>query len=373
MTRRLRVLLHAQPLRGTGHFVRAYEIAREVASRHEVYVVDGARPISRPAGAGYTLLPIPRLYRQGGSLAPVEGGEFIDQVMERRRRLLSEAADELRPDILLIEHYPFSKWELAAEIISLIECARTALRRCKVVCSLRDIPPAAVDRAEPARYRQEVTQTLREHFDLLLVHADPRLIRLDEFFSWVDEVPVPVVYTGYVSEKLAERAIPREGGEVIASTGGGDGGELLCQCADAWRRLSTSGQTGGRRLTVFQPPFGKVDLPADDSIRLEPFSTSFLRRMATADLSISRAGYNTCANILETRTPAVVVPDRTMFDQLWRARRLTERGLVQAVLDDPIDVGKLAAAIAAGFSRGPVTHDLDLDGARRTREILESL
>jgi len=42
-----RVLLYTQHLSGTGHFVRIFEIARALAERYEVYLIDGGRLIPR--------------------------------------------------------------------------------------------------------------------------------------------------------------------------------------------------------------------------------------------------------------------------------------------------------------------------------------
>ena len=83
MSRRRRFLLYAQHLSGVGHFVRTFEIARGLsaksrsrlpggtafaealdpgcqvepadvpaAGRHEVYLVDGGRPVPRPRRVG---------------------------------------------------------------------------------------------------------------------------------------------------------------------------------------------------------------------------------------------------------------------------------------------------------------------------------
>jgi predicted glycosyltransferase len=383
---RRRVLLYSQSLSGTGHFVQTYEIARALAPAHDVHLVDGGRPIPRPPTAHpVTLLPLPAIYRAQGKLAPVHPTHGLDAIMSQRRQALRQALGRIQPDVVVIEHFPFSKWDLEGEILGVIDEARVANPGVKIVCSLRDIPPGSADNPSSPDYQDYVRRTLRTYFDLLLVHSDPRLIHLEEHIPWAQSLPLPVAYTGYVSEKLRERpagaGIPTAGGaggHVIVSTGGASRLSLLRHTVDAWRHLDARGATGNRSLIVVLPPFAQRDeldgLPVEhESIRLEPFTPDFLAWMATADLSISQAGYNTCANVLETRSRAILVPNPSMYDQPPRARRLVQRGLMRAIDLDRLDADGLAAAILEALAARRPVHDVDLDGARRSCALLATL
>jgi predicted glycosyltransferase len=373
--RTLRIVLYGQSLSGTGHFVRIYEIARALAARHEVHLIDGGRPVPRPRPAHpFALVAVPRIYRRERRIMPVDQGPSIDVVMAGRRRLLFAALERIRPDALVVEHFPFSKWGLRDEIMSLVERARAVAPRVRVLASVRDIPPGTGDDPHDPAYRDYVLGTLRAHFDGLLVHTDPTLVPFREPIPWSDEIGVPVAFTGYVSEKVGDRPSPARG-QVIVSTGGAHLPGLVDRSLEAWRRLRADGATEGRRLVVFLPPFGPPEprgtAGEDSSIRFEPFTPEFLTWMAGADLSISQAGYNTCTNVLETRARAVVVPSGAMSDQGPRARRLAERGLVRAIPAAELTAERLAATmIEALAGRGPA-HALDLDGAERTRSLIE--
>lgn len=48
--RAVRVLCHAQHFKGIGHFVRMHAIARGMSEAHDVYLVDGGRPVPRRPG-----------------------------------------------------------------------------------------------------------------------------------------------------------------------------------------------------------------------------------------------------------------------------------------------------------------------------------
>src|SRR4030095_7923839 len=97
-----------------------------------------------------------------------------------------------------------------------------------------------------------------------------------------------------------------------------------------------------------------------------PFTSDFLGWVERADLSISRAGYNTCTNLLETRTRALLLPDPRMSDQRLRAQRFAEHGLAEVVHEEEPSVELLAEAIEAALRREPPRHAFDLDGAQQT-------
>jgi predicted glycosyltransferase len=386
LARRIRFFLYSQSLTGTGHFVKTHEIARALAPDHEVHFVDGGRPFPRPNSPDpLALLSIPRIYRRAGRLAPLDPDVSIDAVMTRRRRALLEGVEHLRPDVVLIDQFPFFKWDLRDEILSLVERARAVHRQVKIVCSTWELPRGTgLDGRAPPPHL--VLDAFRTHFDGLLVHADPQLLSLEEYIPWANEIPVPIEYTGYVSEKLEASGVRgrpplRSGrGLVIVSTGGANLPSLLRHSVDAWRRLSAKGATGGRTMAIFLPPFAQhsaVDplppLPGDARIRLEPFSGEFLRWMADADVSISQAGYNTCTNVLETRVRAILVPNPATLDQVIRARRMAELGLARTLEAPDLDSDRLATAILDTLAGPRPVHTLDLQGAENTRVLLERM
>jgi predicted glycosyltransferase len=45
-----------------------------------------------------------------GRLSAAAGPASAPGVLAERARMLAEAAERFRPDVVLIEHYPFSKW-----------------------------------------------------------------------------------------------------------------------------------------------------------------------------------------------------------------------------------------------------------------------
>src|SRR3546814_12805773 len=93
-------------------------------------------------------------------------------------------------------------------------------------------------------------------YDLLYVHGDPRLFRLEDSFPEFAALDGRLHYTGFVTEAeaavSAARSNGRHGapgsGEVIVSAGGGAVGAALLRCALAARPLSPLAEPPWRLL-----------------------------------------------------------------------------------------------------------------------------
>jgi predicted glycosyltransferase len=334
-------------------------------------------------------LVLPALQRgEGGQLASADRRP-VAEVLEERRASLAQAIARMRPDLLLVEDFPFSKWEMAGEIRFVIARAREANPDVRVVSCLRDIGTRNRRPADVADHPARVRRTLREDFHLVLVHADPEIVRIDEHLPWAAEIETPIRYTGFVSQKLegrpaaADASDPERGDgfRVVVSSGGAAASALIPLAVEAWKHVAAA--LGGQRaaqMTVFLPAYAAAGDSArwqreivDPSISFSPFSPDFLPFLSRADVSVSHAGYNTCTNLLETRTPAVLVPNAGMSDQPLRARLLARLGLAEVLEIDSATPERLAAAILRRSQAKPPPHGIDLAGAERARRILEEL
>ena len=87
----------------------------------------------------------------------------------------------------------------------------------------------------------------------------------------------------------------------------------------------------GREMVIFAGAFidethfdALRELCGDGPFRIERFTSNFLAWMKNADLSISRAGYNTCMNVLETQVPSILVRVLRWMIQEFRAQQLMD-------------------------------------------------
>ena len=112
---------------------------------------------------------------------------------------------------------------------------------------------------------------------------------------------------------------------------------------------------------------------SDSRVALLPFSRDFGSELATADLSISMAGYNTCMDILCSGVRAMVYPFRQNREQALRAERLQSLDLLKVVAH--LDASSLAEDIQAALHGMPSTPRLipDVNGAAKSAMLVESL
>jgi predicted glycosyltransferase len=301
--------------------------------------------------------------------------------MEDRIRRLVAAITEAPPDVVTIEHYPWSKWELEAEVLAAIGMARRSNPAVRVVCSLRDIAPRTRYEAVPEReYERRVLERLAAHFDAVLVHADPRFTRLEEHFGRVPDLRVPWAYTGFVttagSVPEPTSVVWPEPYAVLSAGSGADELPFLLAAGEAFGRMAARSDLGAMRLVVFAgPSLAERDLDAlrQGSAIVLPFSPEFPAWLRRSALSVSRAGYNTCADLLNARVPAVLVPHPRMSDQSLRAERMRAHGLASVVRGDPPGVDAFIEAIRTARVEQPASHDFALCGVAATRTLLEGL
>ena len=291
-----------------------------------------------------------------------ENGKPVDEAWKARRRdALLQAFENISPELLLIELFPFGRRQMRFELLPLLESVH---QETLVVSSVRDLL-----QPNPAR-EAEALERFERYFDRLLVHADPRVARLDLTFSKTEALAGKLHYTGYVVEESDARGNAGEG-EVLVSAGGGAVGRRLLETAIQARPLTSLRDRTWRILAGVN----SKDLLAleGEGVIVERARNDFTLRLKNCVLSISQAGYNTVLETLQARARAVLVPfaGGAESEQTLRARLLADRGLVQVVEEEELTAATLAAAVdrAAAGAR-PAAGTIDLGGARRSAELL---
>jgi predicted glycosyltransferase len=376
----MKVLIYCQHVLGIGHLVRTLELARAMQG-HLVTLVLGGPPVSIPVPPHVRVVRLPALQMDAGfgELSPVDAGLSLAEVKERRAASLRRLVAATRPDILLVELFPFGRNLFSFELLPLLQGIRSGdLPGCRVVCSLRDI---LVEKREREKYEQRVVHRLNTFFDAVLVHSDPTFIPLDATFTRVSDIAVPVVYTGFVSRRGDPRqgaALRRRlgvGGEqlIVVSAGGGVVGSRLLEAAvQAYDHLGVPAA-----MAVFTGPylddadFGRLRRQQRQRLWVRRFSSHFPGWLQAADLSVSMGGYNTTMDVLAASTPALIYPFRQNREQAMRCDRLREAGTLETLDKEDLAPRELAARIGAVSSRtppGPVR--INLEGARATSDWL---
>ena len=378
MSDRPALLFYCQHSVGLGHLVRSFALAGALADRFRVVLLcGGAVPeaIAPPAGVELVMLP-PLGVGENGAFESQDGRHSVEAARVVRRQMILDAFRAVRPEAVLVELVPFGRAKFASELVPLLEEARA--RGALVACSLRDI--LVTGRENQAAHDERACALANRHFDAVLVHSDPRLVRLEESFRLRSRLRVPLIYTGFVRPSGASAGLPRER-RIVVSVGGGRVGEaLLVTAAEAYRLL---GPQAGVRMRMIAGPFlpeaawGRLTAAArsQDGVELRRSVPDLGAELAAAAASISQCGYNTAIELLGTGVPALVVPYATAEEdeQTERARRLTAIGAVRALDPKLLDAATLAAEARALLGFRPRQSGLDLDGARGSARVLWEL
>lgn len=379
-----RVFFYVQHLLGIGHLRRAATLARGLAAQgFDVLLVSGGAPVPEIvpgldlAGVRLRQLPPLRARDEGlRELALLDGSEPDDAFYAARTLSLTSLLQVESPDIVITEQFPFGRTRLRFELLPMLNTAKTLAKRPKVFASVRDV---LRDTVSDARVK-ETLEIFDEHFDGVLVHADPGLLTLDRSFRGFAHLKDRVHYTGYIAESdLAPRGT-QGSGEVVVSVGGGAVGAPLLQAALAARPLTSLKDRTWRLLLG-----GNLDPAAAEKLRLEapagaiiePARADFVTLLANATLAVSQAGYNTVVETLASADRAVLVPYATdrETEQTIRARAVVARGAAQMVGGNALDGSTLAAAIERALA-GPSLRTLpklDVTGVAATAALLKAM
>ncbi|MGB7269765.1 MAG: glycosyltransferase [Albidovulum sp.] len=371
-----RVFFYVQHLLGIGHLARASRVAEAlVADGFDVTVVTGGTPVAGFPGPDIRHIALPTIAAGDAGfsgLVDADGYAIDEDFKQARCRLLLDAFERCKPDIVIIEAFPFGRRQVRFELIPLLDAVHATRPRPQVVCSLRDI---LQERAKPGR-DQESIDLVHKYFDLVLVHGDPAFVRLEETFAPADQIRSKIAYSGLVAASPPPAVSDRF--DVVVSAGGGAVGiDLLRAASQATRRLPDSGTwclITGPNLP--QADFDSVAASAPSNVTVVRFRKDFPGLIANARLSISQAGYNTVCDVLRAGCRCLLVPFATggETEQSQRAMRLEALGLAHVLTEGTLSADTMTFAVQNALNTPkPPAFALGLDGAQGTAAILRKL
>ena len=382
----VKILIYCQHVLGVGHFFRTLEIARAMKD-FDVILVTGGDEVSAPLPNHVRKVALPGLMMDPAfsTLHCVDPLQDLEEVKLERKNMLLDLVKTEKPDIFLVELYPFGRRAFEFELIPVLSLIRARQGiNCKVVCSLRDI---LVEKKNPVKYATRVIEALHAWFDAVLVHSDPRLIKLDATFPAISKIKIPLVYTGFVTpvpnpEKVIQ--IKQDYGLnpgrrlITASVGGGNVGAPLLKAVVHACREVLSGKN--LLLKAYTGPYmDQKDMDhlksfENDRIMIEAFTPDFISLLGASDLSVSMAGYNTCMNIVAAKVPALVWPFDQNREQWERAVKLAEFAPITLLRDQDLEPLTLAQKMEAALDRptGRPAPKLNMDGAVNTMEWIRN-
>jgi predicted glycosyltransferase len=376
------LLFYCQHSLGIGHLTRSFALATALAQRFRVVFLNGGRlPPGVLVPSEIERIDLPPLGMDDGHTV-VSRDAVLDVAAARaeRRRLIDAAVLSTRPDVLLVELFPFGRKKFAAEILPMIRAARAQPRGALVACSLRDI---LVDARPDQQHHDDRARWLTDrYFDAVLVHSDPAFARLETSFRPTRPMRTPVFHSGFVvpaRERTASCQYGVRGEHLLVSAGGGIVGDALFRCALAARALLAQPLP----IRIIAGPFLpephwqalQRQAEAMPGVELVRHVSDMVLEMRSARASLSQCGYNTALDLVVSGVPALVVPYQTVTEneQSQRAERLAALGALLQLGADRLRPDTLAAAIGRLLAFKPHPAALALDGAECSASILAQL
>lgn len=367
-----RVLFYVQHLLGIGHLMRACRIAKALRDAFEVRLVVGGDLPSGivPDGVGLSRLPAVRAGAQGfGALVHPDGRPFDDHDKASRRNLLLRCFDDFVPAIVLIEAFPFGRRQMRFELLPLLERAVAASHRPLIACSVRDI----LQDTRPDR-QDETADLVRRFFDLVLVHGDEHVVRLEDSYPAAHRIADRIAYTGMVGPEPVRAGWiePDEVFDVVVSVGGGAVGSRLVEAALAARPSTMLARARWLVLTGPNASNAFAGATLDPDVAVRSFVSDLPARLARAKVSVSQAGYNTVADLVRARCRAVLVPfaGGGETEQTRRATLFAARGWAVSLDEASLDPASLASAIDRALTLPFSVPRIAMEGGAATRIIL---
>jgi predicted glycosyltransferase len=368
---RPRVALYSHDTMGIGHVRRNLLIAQALAApplSATVLLVAGVKEaigFAMPPGTDCLTLP---------SLSKTPDGQY-------QSRALGLSLRAFRPDVFVVDKEPLGAvGELRPALRALRASGRT---RC--VLGLRDVlDDAATVRREWEATRNE--EAIRDYYHAVWVYGDAAVYDPVREYRFGADVQNKAVYTGYLDPRDRLRGIPRadrsecdlpDGSFVLCTVGGGQDGAGVAE-AFAASELP-SGLSGVVITGPYMPPEARRrvrDRAADDQrFRALEFVAEPCRLLARAARVIAMGGYNTVSEVLAFGKPALIVPRVSpRREQLIRAERLRDLGLLDVLLPDAVSPQALSRWLRSEPARNPgARQPIDLNAAVRLPALVRAL
>ena len=379
MTSRPTLLFYCQHAMGMGHLVRSLALADALSESFRVVLLNGGElPSHQSLPRSIEIINLPPLRLVEGQLVSCDNRYSVVQAQNARMDQILNSLRQLRPEVLLIELYPFGRKKFEFELLPLLEEAKTLAPL--IVCSLRDI--LMTGRSDQQKHEQRILSTANRWFDVILVHSDPSFASLKDSFHPHSCLSPIVHHTGFVvaNRQKLPRASSTDGPIVVSAGGGHYGFQLLSSAIKAHALLAeneslTMRVVAGPFLPETQWKELRLAAAGRQGVTLVRSVPDLYSELSQARASISQCGYNTAMEIIQAQVPALVVPfaDGGEDEQLNRARRLEALGALCVLEQTEMTPRRMAEEMRKLIDFQPQTALLNFDGGRRSTEILYDL
>ena len=357
-----RVMVYSHDTFGLGHLRRCLKISEALTKRYpglSILVATGSPLVNRfevPPGVDFVKLPsVRKTGREHYEARILQIG--FDRILDLRSRLLLETAQAFEPHFLLVDHSPSG---MKGEMLKTLQWLRDHHRDTTTILGLRDILDDPTDVRELWQ-RTGIYDLLENAYDRILVYGSPSVYDPVEEYGFTQSIRAKTQYCNYIAGGPIATGASTKGRinrrpHVLVTVGGGDGAAdtVIEPYLAALRRYQFELDFD---TTILTGPFISdehyqelMDLSESLPVTLKRFVPNTRPLLEQSELVICTAGYNTMTEILGSAKRAIVIP-RILHrkEQLIRAQRLAEMGLVTFMHPDEVTSSGLHGAITAAL------------------------
>lgn len=297
-------------------------------------------------------------------------------LIELRSRILQAALGAFDPHLLIVDKVPRGAGgELDRALADLRSTGHT---RC--VLGLRDVLDSAAAASRDWR-QQRSTEAVEHYYDAVWVYGDRLVFDPIAAYGLPPVVARRTTFTGYLGHG---RPTPTPDFPApvppypftLCLVGGGQDGLELARCF-VQARLP-HGHGGVVLAGPYMPDEDRQELDRLVSARPDMAVVGYVdmaeQFITAAECVVSMGGYNSVCELLARGKRTLLVPRaRPRAEQLVRAQRLAQRGLVDVIHPDALSAERLSAWIAIGPEMPRATGLIDLDGLARLPGLVDAI
>ncbi len=356
----LRVLLYSHDSVGLGHLRRNLAIANEISRTFQnsnILIVTGspcATQFQLPANTDMIKIPSISKDAKGRYVSLDLSGSLKDTVRFRSEMILN-AFRLFKPTLIIVDHQLIG---LKGEALEMLREAKS--KGVMTIYGSRDIKDSP--KTIKAQWeRAECQWALTQGYDRVCVYGMRELFDPREMYSPCMDGVEKIDFTGFIvpsAKKVEKKPISRSRKKVLVTFGGGGDGvqraETYLQALKLkkvhWDSHIITGPLMNadvkhriRKVAQRLEPIG--------SVKVQRFHRNIPGLMQQVDAVVSMAGYNSCAEILQSGLPAVLLPRSfPRQEQMIRAKILAERGWVTFLDEENTNPQNLLNAVEGALA-----------------------
>ena len=376
--RRLRVVLYSHDTMGLGHIRRNILLAQclcESDPAIDVLLITGAREsggFNLPEGVDVVVLPA--LHKAvDGSYGARNLDLPLDDLTAIRSQIVCSTIKSFQPDLVIVDN-------VARCVNGELDAALSYIQQhggIRCVLGLRDIQDEPENVVREWQ-QQKCLSTIRNIYHAVWVYGDARVFDPRQEYSLPRDIARKIQFTGYLDPRI--RARVRQQGETgrvtsarpfgLCLVGGGQDGAALALA------FAAATHPAGMDAVIITGPYidpesmAKLQALARQrpGLKLLEFVAEPTEMLRDAAYVVSMGGYNSVCEVVAFGKPALVVPRVVpRREQIIRAERLRDLGIIDMLHPDDLDANRLSTWIASLAGKcGPASHGiLDMNAIQR--------